>query len=75
MVTANGVTTRYLVNKNFPTFRRVLQAPQRWERIVALAAELGDKLPERPDSAALEAFLERRQELDPFAFLISHCQL
>ena len=68
MVTANGVTTRYLVSRNFPTFRRVLQAPQRWERIVALAAELGEKLPERPDSAALEAFLERRQAVDPLRF-------
>jgi VacB/RNase II family 3'-5' exoribonuclease len=68
MVTANGVTTRYLASKNFPTFRRVLQAPQRWERIVAIAAELGEKLPERPDSAALEAFLERRQEADPLRF-------
>ncbi len=65
MVTANGVTTRYLVNKNFPTFRRVLQAPQRWERIIALAEELGEQLPARPDSAALEAFLERRQEVRP----------
>ena len=41
MIAANGVTTRYLVNKNFPTFRRVLQAPQRWERIIALAEEFG----------------------------------
>lgn len=68
MVTANGVTTRYLASKNFPTFRRVLQAPQRWERIVAIAEELGEKLPQRPDSAALEAFLERRQEVDPLRF-------
>lgn len=68
MVTANGVTTRYLVSKNFPTFRRVLQAPQRWERIVALAAELGEQLPAQPDSAALEAFLQQRQEVDPLRF-------
>lgn len=68
MVTANGVTTRYLASHNFPTFRRVLRAPERWERIVALATELGEKLPERPDSAALEAFLERRQEVDPLRF-------
>lgn len=68
MVTANGVTTRYLVSKNFPTFRRVLQAPQRWDRIVTLAEELGEKLPQRPDSAALEAFLEHQQERDPVRF-------
>jgi exoribonuclease-2 len=68
MIAANGVTTRYLVSKNFPTFRRVLQAPQRWDRIMALAEEFGEKLPQRPDSAALEAFLERRQELDPVRF-------
>ena len=68
MVAANGVTTRYLVSKHFPTFRRVLQALQRWDRIVSLAEELGEKLPQRPDSAALEAFLERRQEADPLRF-------
>ncbi len=68
MIAANGVTTRYLVSKNFPTFRRVLQAPQRWERIVALAEDLGEQLPARPDSAALEAFLERQYERDPLRF-------
>ena len=68
MIAANGVTTRYLTNKNFPTFRRVLQTPQRWDRIVALAEEFGEKLPQQPDSAALETFLERRQELDPVRF-------
>jgi exoribonuclease R len=68
LIAANGVTTRYLVSKNSPTFRRVLQAPQRWDRIMALAEEFGEKLPQRPDSAALEAFLERRQELDPVRF-------
>ena len=41
MIAANGVTTRYLVSKNFPTFRRVLQAPQRWDRLMALAEEFG----------------------------------
>jgi len=35
---------------------------------MALAEEFGEKLPQRPDSAALEAFLERRQELDPVRF-------
>ena len=68
MIAANGVTTRYLTSKGFPTFRRVLRVPARWERIVALAEELGEKLPPRPDSAALEAFLERRQEVDPLRF-------
>jgi exoribonuclease-2 len=68
MISANGVTARYLTSKGFPTFRRVLQAPARWERIVALAEELGEQLPPRPDNAALEAFLERRQEVDPLRF-------
>jgi exoribonuclease-2 len=69
MIAANGVTTRYLTGKGFPTFRRVLRVPARWERIVALAEERGEKLPPRPDSAALEVFLERQQEVDPLRFL------
>ena len=38
MVAANGVTTRYLTSKGFPTFRRVVRSPERWLRIVATAA-------------------------------------
>src|SRR6202042_2552291 len=39
-----------------------------WDRIVALAAELGAKLPTTPDSKALNDFLCARKEADPDHF-------
>lgn len=68
MIAANGVTARYLAGKGFPSFRRVLRAPARWERIVALATAVGERLPAAPDNTALEAFLSRRHQVDPLHF-------
>lgn len=41
MITANGVTARYLDRKGLPSLRRVLRTPRRWDRIIALAAGRG----------------------------------
>jgi exoribonuclease-2 len=68
MVAANGVTARYLEAKGFPSVRRVLKTPERWDRIVELARGLGGHLPETPDAAALDAFLEQRRAADPERF-------
>jgi VacB/RNase II family 3'-5' exoribonuclease len=68
MIAANGVTAKYLEKKGFPSLRRVLKSPERWDRIVQLALELGYHLPERPDAAALDAFLESRRTADPQRF-------
>ena len=68
MIAANGVTARYLAGKGFPSFRRVLRAPARWERIVALATAVGERLPAAPESTALEAFLSGRRQGDPLHF-------
>lgn len=68
MIAANGVTARYLQSVGFPTFRRVVRSPERWERIVALAKELGETLPPEASSKALEDFLHRRREADPLRF-------
>ncbi|HET9001201.1 MAG TPA: RNB domain-containing ribonuclease, partial [bacterium] len=68
MIAANGVTARYLEARGFPAFRRVLHAPERWDRIVELAAGVGEHLPGAPDAAALEAFLARRRQADPLGF-------
>ncbi|HYM91051.1 MAG TPA: ribonuclease catalytic domain-containing protein, partial [bacterium] len=62
MIAANGVTARYLEARGVPAFRRVLHVPERWDRIVELAAGFGEHLPGAPDAAALEAFLARRQQ-------------
>ena len=68
MIAANGVTAQFLTRHGLPSIRRVVRTPARWPRIVALAAEHGDKLPEEPDSRALNEFLERRKQADPEGF-------
>ncbi len=68
MVAANGVTARYLKKKGYPSLRRVLRTPKRWDRIVQLAADLGERLPAEPSAIALDAFLERRRQADPERF-------
>jgi exoribonuclease R len=68
MIAANGATARYLEQKRFPSLRRVLQTPKRWERIVALAAEWGERLPLKPDATALDDFLAKCRETDPARF-------
>jgi exoribonuclease-2 len=68
MVAANGVTAVYLEKKNFPSLRRVLRTPKRWDRIVQLAAELGERLPLEPSAPALDSFLNRRRRIDPDRF-------
>src|SRR6185295_18857327 len=68
MIAANGVTARYLAAKTFPSIRRVVRTPKRWDRIVQLAREHGGKLPDNPDSAALDAFLVKERAADPERF-------
>jgi exoribonuclease-2 len=68
MIAANGVTATYLESKGFPSLRRVLRSPKRWDRIVELATGLGDPLPAAPDAVALEAFLNRRRAAAPEKF-------
>ena len=68
MIAANGVTARYLAAKNFPSIRRVVRTPKRWDRIVKLAQEQGFQLPDNPDSVALDAFLVKAKAADPLRF-------
>ncbi len=68
MIAANGVTARYLEGRGMPSLRRVLRTPKRWDRIVALAAESGERLPLKPDAGALDTFLTRCRALDPTRF-------
>lgn len=68
MVAANVSTARFLEKKGFPSVRRVLRSPERWERIVELAAIHGTQLPGAPDARALEDFLAERRRADPERF-------
>ncbi len=68
MIAANGVTARYLSSKKYPSIRRVVRTPKRWERIVEIAAEHGFELTPSPDSKALEEFLAKEKAADPLRF-------
>jgi exoribonuclease-2 len=68
MIASNGVTAKYLERKGYPSLRRVLRAPERWARIVALAAGVGGRLPSQPSARALEEFLGERRHADPVGF-------
>ena len=68
MIAANGVTARFLEGRHLPSLRRVVRSPERWDRIVAIAEEVGEHLPPDPDSKALEEFLSRRRKADPTRF-------
>ena len=68
MIAANGVVARTLEKAGISSIRRVEKTPERWDRIVALAAEHGGKLPAEPDSKALNDFLQIRRAQDPDHF-------
>jgi VacB/RNase II family 3'-5' exoribonuclease len=68
MIAANSATARFLEMKGFPSIRRVVRSPERWDRLEALAAGYGVKLPPDPDSRALGAFLAARRAADPVRF-------
>lgn len=68
MIAANVAMAQFLDEHNSPTIRRIVRSPERWNRIVALAAKLGSTLPDQPDSAALAAFLVERRKADPDHF-------
>jgi VacB/RNase II family 3'-5' exoribonuclease len=68
MIAANGVVAGYLDRRGYASLRRVVRSPKRWPRIVQIARELGEQLPEDPDAKALSGFLDRRREADPDRF-------
>jgi len=68
MIAANVSSTRFLKERNLPTIRRVVKTPKRWDRIMALAQELGEELPSQPDPKALRQFLLKRQKEAPLVF-------
>ncbi len=68
MVAANGATARFLEKAGVPAIRRVVRSPERWARLVLLAAEHGARLPPEPDARALQEFLVQRREADLLRF-------
>ena len=68
MIAANEVMARTLRAAGVSSLRRVVKDPERWPRIVELAAAHGEKLPPEPDAAALNEMLMRRKAADPQHF-------
>ncbi len=68
MIAANGVVAQYLEARRSPSLRRVLRVPERWGRIVQLAAGRGVTLPAAADCKALSEFLLHCQQAAPQSF-------
>jgi VacB/RNase II family 3'-5' exoribonuclease len=68
MIAANEVVARMLETNKVSSIRRVVKTPERWGRIVELAAKQGEQLPVEPDSKALNEFLIKRKAADPDHF-------
>ncbi len=68
MVASNGCASKFLTQAGFPTIQRIVREPKNWDKIVDIAAEKGYDLPAKPDSAALEQFLEGERASDPLRF-------
>ena len=68
MVAANIAMAKFLKEKHSLCIRRVVKTPKRWDRIQAIAAQYGVKLPDAPDTRALSDFLDKRKAADPVHF-------
>jgi exoribonuclease-2 len=64
MIGSNEVMARTLRSGGVTSIRRVVKAPERWPRIVELAAQYGHTLPAEPDALALNRFLMDRKNAD-----------
>ena len=71
MIAANGVTARYLAATKFPSIRRVVRTPKRWDRIVELARERNFRLPVTRIPKRSMSFSSRQKATDPLRFPIS----
>ena len=68
MIAANEVMARTLGRAGISSIRRVVKSPERWPRMVAIAAAHGTALPAQPDSAALAAFLAEQRQQSPIQY-------
>jgi VacB/RNase II family 3'-5' exoribonuclease len=69
MIAVNTSTARFLETRGFSSLRRIVRMPERWPRIVTLAAETGTQLPASPDGRALEQWLLQQRDTDPDRFV------
>ena len=69
MIAANTATAEFLEQHGFASLRRIVRMPERWPRIMTLAAGTGTTLPPAPDARALERWLCAQQQRDPQRFV------
>lgn len=68
MISANVAMTRFLLDKKIPVLKRVVRTPNRWDRIVEIARNLGEQLPQETDVIALNHFLIKQHQVAPDKF-------
>jgi len=68
MIASNVAIAKWLEALGRSGIRRIVREPERWGRIVELAAQYGETLPAEPDSLALSKFLTKRRAADPLRF-------
>jgi exoribonuclease-2 len=68
MIASNVAIAKFLEARGRSGIRRVVREPERWARIVELAARYNTTLPPQPDSLSLAHFLAARQQADPERF-------
>ncbi len=68
MISGNIGVSHFLASKNFPSIRRIVKTPERWQRIVEIAATYGEALAPEADARALAKFLIARKKVDALRF-------
>ncbi len=68
MISANTTNAKFLEGHKFPSIRRVVRKPKRWDRIVEVAKEYSFVLPPYPNAKALNEFLLLEKASDPLRF-------
>lgn len=68
MIAANTAMAEFISAAGRSVLERVVKEPERWERIVTLAASLHETLPAAASSQALSVFLQKQRGKDPVHF-------
>jgi exoribonuclease-2 len=68
MIASNVAIAKWLEARGRSGIRRIVREPERWARIVELAARYGTTLPAEPDSLSLAKFLAKQHAADPLRF-------
>jgi VacB/RNase II family 3'-5' exoribonuclease len=68
MIASNETVATFLDAHASPSLRREVKTPERWDRIMIVAASLGHTLPDQPDVKSLQQFLDAQRQTNPSHF-------